>query len=111
MAGNPGMHRPAKWRQDMSEKNFFLFAVYDDSVTIRQGQHGERHVLHNVDDYVQYRDQKADELGVTSEQLKVYRSSTMDFPDESTNNRATIALAHEISFPHSWRAQRSCSLH
>ena len=52
--------------------------------------------ISSENDLHQFLVSKANEFGVSVRDLKVAVSSSLDFPEDETEDAATIALAHEI---------------
>jgi hypothetical protein len=59
-------------------------------------------VITSVSDFDEFLSLEAARLGVSPEDLKVFASSTMDFPEEYTSNSETIALARAARGPSPW---------
>ena len=56
-------------------------------------------VVSSGNDLHRFLDSKANEFGVSKRDLTVAVSSSLDFPEDETDDAATIALAHEIRDP------------
>jgi hypothetical protein len=82
-------------------RTFFL-TVDHDRIRIEFGmaRGGEKsRIITSGDDLRQFLGSKANEFGVSVRDLKVMVSSSLDFPEDATEDAATIALAHEIRDP------------
>jgi hypothetical protein len=77
---------------------FYLCIAYDRVWVNFNGTHGGRmsRPISSLEHFRQFLTSKANEAGMRIEELTVMASSSLDFPDEFTNNPATIALANEL---------------
>lgn len=73
----------------------FHMSVYEDEVVICHKQ--IKKVVESVEDTDDYFNAKAKLLGVEKKDLIVMRSSSMDFPEDETENKETLKLVDEIN--------------
>lgn len=81
-----------------SVRSTYTLGVDNDKVVLRWHACGRRHdlELNSVLDYIAFVLSTANEVGCDADDLTVMCSSSMDFPKDSTKNRATIKLAHAL---------------
>lgn len=59
----------------------------------------QSNLISSTDDLRQFLFSKANEYGVSVDDLNLSCSSSVDFPEDETDDAATIALAHDIRDP------------
>ncbi len=75
----------------------YVVSIEQNQIVISRGL--ERHLtpITSIDDYYTYFENEGKRLGCRVEDLQVYNSSTMDFPEDSTSNPTVLALARELA--------------
>lgn len=83
----------------MTKTTHFYLTIYRDRVCVKPladlDNKNAREVT-SLDDLRQFLVNKAREAKVALDDLSVMASSSLDFPEEFTSHKATIALAHAI---------------
>jgi hypothetical protein len=78
----------------------FGLGIYDDKVKIRyverEGGPQIKRVVTSVDDFIKFIKEKCKAAKCTPEDLIIMCSSSMDFPEDSTDNKKTIKLAKAL---------------
>jgi len=77
----------------------FYLSVYLDRIWVTfNGTHGGKHhrMVTSAKDFDQFLVSKANEAKVPVDALRVWASSTMDYPEEYTSNLETVKLAHVL---------------
>ena len=69
---------------------------YADTERQRSWEHQKRRVVTSVDDFRNFIQSRMKKYKHTADDLIIMCSSSMDFPEDSTSNKKTIALAHEL---------------
>jgi hypothetical protein len=77
----------------------YILSIENDQVVVKY--FGPR-VITSVRDFHEFLSLETARLGVSPDELKVFASSTMDFPEEYTSNPETIVLARAVRGPSPW---------
>ena len=76
---------------------FYFMSIKNDRVEITKGHRdASPYIVKSADDFYGYMAAEAKRLGIAVEDLRVTASSTMDFPEEWTDDPKVIAMAREL---------------